>query len=262
MAETVRLYIPARPTSLRVVSAIARTPQIIATSFPTRTNQSTVRQTSSNVDSNFKEIPDAEEVAVPLMFLSLGVFAVGISSIGCSSSSSPSDGGTGGTGTGGTATGGAGGAATGGAGGAATGGAGGAATGGAGGLAAGGAGGLVLKTYSVILNGAMEGPDAGTTATGAATVTLNTATGAVTVDGTFTGLTGNATAAHIHGLATPPATAPVIVPLTATMATSGTLTGSGTLTSAQITGMIAGMTYLNIHTALHPGGEIRGNIGP
>ena len=187
-----------------------------------------------------------KKVAVPLMFLSLGVFAVGISSIGCSSSSSPSDGGTGGTGTGGTATGGAGGAAT----------------GGAGGLAAGGAGGLVLKTYSVILNGAMEGPDAGTTATGAATVTLNTATGAVTVDGTFTGLTGNATAAHIHGLATPPATAPVIVPLTATMATSGTLTGSGTLTSAQITGMIAGMTYLNIHTALHPGGEIRGNIGP
>ena len=200
-----------------------------------------------------------KKVAVPLMFLSLGVLSVGISSIGCSSSSSPSDGGTGGS----TATGGAaGGTATGGAGGAATGGAGGAATGGAGGAATGGAGGLALKTYSVILNGAMEGPDAGTSATGTATVTLNTVTGDVSVDGTFTGLTGPATVAHIHGLATPPAAAGVIVPLTVTMATSGTLTGSGTLTATQNAGMQAGMTYLNIHTALHPNGEIRGNILP
>ena len=44
--------------------------------------------------------------------------------------------------------------------------------------------------------------------------------------------------------------------------TSGTLTGGGTLTADQITGMLAGMTYLNIHTTAHSGGEIRGNIGP
>jgi CHRD domain len=132
---------------------------------------------------------------------------------------------------------------------------------GAGGTAAGGAGGLALKTYNVTLNGAMEGLT-GVTGTGTATVTLDPNTGAVTVNGTFTGLTGLATMAHIHGLATPPAAAGVILGLTATTATSGTLTGSGTLSANNTAGMIAGMTYLNIHTPAKPGGEIRGNIGP
>jgi hypothetical protein len=71
------------------------------------------------VDSNFKENRMLKKVAVPLMFLSLGVFSAGLSSIGCGSSSNNNDGGTGGGG--GKATGGAGGKATGGAGGKGTG---------------------------------------------------------------------------------------------------------------------------------------------
>jgi hypothetical protein len=96
----------------------------------------------------------------------------------------------------------------------------------------------------------------GIAGTGNATVILNLSTGDVTVDGTFTGLTGPATAAHIHDAAG------IIVPLTVTMDTGGTLTGGGTLTAAQKAEMIAGTTYLNIHTTAHPGGEIRGNILP
>jgi hypothetical protein len=91
-------------------------------------------------------------------------------------------------------------------------------------------------------------------------VMLNQTTGAVTVTGSFTGLTGAATAAHIHGLATPPAAAAVLLTLTPTAATDGTLMGSGTLNPTDVTGMIAGMTYLNIHTAANPAGEIRGDI--
>jgi hypothetical protein len=116
--------------------------------------------------------------------------------------------------------------------------------------------------YSVALNGAMEGLT-GVTGTGTATVTLDTITRMVTVAGMYTGLTGMATAAHIHGLSTPPATADVIVPLMVTAGTpntSGTIAGTGTLTAAQVTGMEAGMTYLNVHTAAHTGGEIRGDI--
>ena len=37
---------------------------------------------------------------------------------------------------------------------------------------------------------------------------------------------------------------------------------SGTLTAPQKAEMIAGTTYLNIHTTANSGGEIRGNIGP
>jgi hypothetical protein len=124
---------------------------------------------------------------------------------------------------------------------------------------------VALKTYNVTLDGAQEGLT-GVTGTGTATVTLNTVTGDVTVNGTYMGLTGPATAAHIHGLATPPTAAPVIVNLivtaNATTNTSGTLTGGGTLSATNLAGMLAGMTYLNIHTTANNTGEIRGNILP
>jgi hypothetical protein len=138
------------------------------------------------------------------------------------------------------------------------------ASGGAAGGANGGGGGGALKVYqNVVMDSAMDMVDAGT-ATGTATVTLNETTGAVSVSGTFSGLTGAATMAHIHGLETSPGVGNegVIVTLVATAAASGTLTGSGTLTPTEVTGMLNGLTYLNIHTVLHSGGEIRGNIGP
>ena len=213
-----------------------------------------------------------KKLAVPFLTLAMATF-------GCSSSTTPTTGGggAGGTSTGGAAGGASGGAAGGASGGAAghasggaAGGASGGAAGGAGGTAAGGIGGTVevdggvIKVYqNVVLDAAMDMVDSGT-ATGTATVTLNETTGAVSVSGTFSGLSGPATMAHIHGLETSPGVGNenVIVPLVATAATSGTLTGSGTLTPAEVTGMLAGLTYLNIHTAAHSGGEIRGNIGP
>ena len=48
------------------------------------------------------------------------------------------------------------------------------------------------------------------------TVTLNRATGAVTVTGTFSGLSSTATVAHIHGPAAVGVNGPVLVPLTVT----------------------------------------------
>jgi|HubBroStandDraft_6_1064221.scaffolds.fasta_scaffold646507_2 hypothetical protein len=213
-----------------------------------------------------------KKLAVPFLTLAMATF-------GCSSSTTPTTGGggAGGTSTGGAAGGASGGAAGGASGGAAghasggaAGGASGGAAGGAGGTAAGGIGGTVevdggvIKVYqNVVLDAAMDMVDSGT-ATGTATVTLNETTGLVSVSGTFSGLSGPATMAHIHGLETSPGVGNegIIVTLVATNATSGTLTGSGTLTPADVTGMLDGLTYLNIHTALHTSGEIRGNIGP
>src|SRR5262249_14722721 len=51
------------------------------------------------------------------------------------------------------------------------------------------------------MNGAQEVPTNASTATGSCSATLNIATGAVTFNGSFSGLGTNATAAHIHGLA-------------------------------------------------------------
>ena len=52
----------------------------------------------------------------------------------------------------------------------------------------------------------------------------------------------------------------IIVALTQSGGTSGTVSGSGTLTPAEITGMLNGQTYINVHTVSHPGGETRGQI--
>ncbi|MBI3838944.1 MAG: CHRD domain-containing protein [Planctomycetia bacterium] len=78
--------------------------------------------------------------------------------------------------------------------------------------------------------------------------------------GTYQDLTAPATAAHIHGLAGPGTNAPVIVPLTISGGTAGTITGGGVITAAQALGMEQGMTYVNVHSANFPGGEIRGQL--
>jgi hypothetical protein len=92
---------------------------------------------------------------------------------------------------------------------------------------------------------------------------FNSATRDVTIAGTFTGLTGAATNAHLHGVVVPPATtAAPIFTLTFTAAAAGNISGTMTLTAAQAAGLLAGNTYLNVHTAANGGGEIRGNVGP
>ena len=81
------------------------------------------------------------------------------------------------------------------------------------------------------------------------------------VDGSFSGLTGPATAAHIHGPAEEGATAPPVFTLDVDNATSGDISGTWTgLTDEQIEQLRAGMYYVNVHTDANPAGEIRGQL--
>ena len=76
----------------------------------------------------------------------------------------------------------------------------------------------------------------------------------------FTGLTGPATMAHFHGPAAEGTNAGVAVPWANPI--SSPLEGSATLTPAQVADLMAGRWYANVHTATHPGGEIRGQMMP
>jgi hypothetical protein len=74
----------------------------------------------------------------------------------------------------------------------------------------------------------------------------------------YTGLSGPATAGHFHGPAAVGANAGVALPLGATLRSP--MEGRVTLTAAQAADLLAGKWYVNIHTAAHPGGEIRGQM--
>jgi hypothetical protein len=115
-------------------------------------------------------------------------------------------------------------------------------------------------TYRVRLSGAEEVPLVVTTGTGNATVTLDTTTNAVTVTGTYATMMGTVTAAHIHATARRGANAGVAFNLSVSGGTSGTISGTGTLTATQAQAVRDGLTYVNVHSGAFPGGEIRGQI--
>ena len=52
------------------------------------------------------------------------------------------------------------------------------------------------------------------------------------------------------------------LPLTVPSATSGAVTGTDTMSTGQMDEMLGGMTYVNIHSANYPEGEIRAQITP
>lgn len=75
--------------------------------------------------------------------------------------------------------------------------------------------------------------------------------------GSYSGLTGAATAAHFHGPAEAGKNAGVAVPAPAP---KSPFEGSATLTDAQAADLMGGKWYFNLHTAANPGGEIRGQM--
>ena len=120
-----------------------------------------------------------------------------------------------------------------------------------------------IHVFKLGLEASQEVPLCGAaTGTGFATVTLDDATGAVTVAGSYFGLSSPATASHIHGPAPIGGTASPIaaVPLVVSGGTTGTISGGGTMNAAQIAAMLADMQYVNLHTISCGGGEIRGQI--
>jgi hypothetical protein len=139
-------------------------------------------------------------------------------------------------------------------------------------------------TYSGTLSPLAENPpNLTSTATGFATVTFDPVTELLNINFTYSGLAGGATGAHIHCCIPPGGNTGVATTVPAFVgfvlgATSGSYNATldmtmaanynpafvtangGTVTTAEIAfsnGFVGGQTYLNIHNAQFPGGEIR-----
>jgi hypothetical protein len=115
-----------------------------------------------------------------------------------------------------------------------------------------------MHTQTVTLSGANEVPPVSTSATGTATVTIRP-DHTVTVKESVQGMT--ATASHIHQGAAG-ANGPVIVPFTKTGDNAFATAEGAKLTDAQYEAFKAGNLYVNVHSAAHPGGEIRAQLKP
>jgi len=135
-------------------------------------------------------------------------------------------------------------------------------------------------TYITALSGANEVPPISTTGTGFATFILTD--DSLFIDVIYSGLTGSPAAGHIHCCVPIGVNAPVAVPFFGLpSAASGTFTNTVDLTlastytaafitasggtvadaeAALINALNGGNTYANLHTAMFPGGEIRGQI--
>lgn len=117
---------------------------------------------------------------------------------------------------------------------------------------------IVPLQIGVTLNGASEVPPVTTAATGTGRLTLIGSQ--LFYDLSYAGLTGAATAAHIHGSADPTQPAAVLVPLNTPTGTAGTISGTVPLTPTELSYLLAGLAYINIHTTTNAAGEIRGQI--
>ncbi len=114
----------------------------------------------------------------------------------------------------------------------------------------------VLHNYAATLDGLQPVPPTGSPGTGTGTFVVDDVANTVSYVIEFSGLLGTEVAAHIHGMAPPGTNAGVVhgLPL------GSPKVGVWNYAEAQEADILAGLTYVNIHSTLFGGGEIRGQV--
>jgi hypothetical protein len=111
--------------------------------------------------------------------------------------------------------------------------------------------------FTATLKGSNEVPPNQSEAKGDAELSFDTDTKLLSWTVNYSGLSGAPIGAHIHGLAEPGGNAGIMIPFTTL---PSPIKGSKALNSREEEGLMTGRLYVNVHTKLHPGGEIRGQI--
>lgn len=114
------------------------------------------------------------------------------------------------------------------------------------------------EASTIRLTGAQEVPPVTTAASGSGQIAVRSdrsVTGSVTISDM------TAKAAHIHE-GSRGKEGPVIIPLTKTSDDTWSVPAGAKLTASQYADYEAGNLYVNVHSAAHPNGEIRGQIAP
>lgn len=107
------------------------------------------------------------------------------------------------------------------------------------------------------LSGAAVVPPVETDAAGAFDGRYDRGSGTLRYRLRYIGLSGPATGAHIHGPAIAGQNAGVLIPF---QDSRSPIEGTLTLSEAQAAELLAGRWYVAVHTAAHPGGELRGQL--
>jgi hypothetical protein len=114
-----------------------------------------------------------------------------------------------------------------------------------------------MVNFKASLSGKSEVPPNTTAGTGSVTASYDTDSKKLTWKGSYSGLTGPASAAHFHGPAPSGKNAGVMVPISPN---GPSFEGSATLNDAQAKALMDGDMYVNVHTAANKAGEIRGQL--
>lgn len=111
------------------------------------------------------------------------------------------------------------------------------------------------------VNGTQEVPVVSTPGTGTLTGSYNKTTKELSYEVTWSNLKDSATLAHFHGPAPVGQNAGVLVTIfTTRRGPSGSISGTATLPDTTLAHFQNGLMYLNIHSKVHGGGEIRGQV--
>jgi CHRD domain len=126
------------------------------------------------------------------------------------------------------------------------------------GLLLGGLGSALSAELTVKLTGDQEVPPVTTSATGTGTIAIKADK---SVSGSITTVGIQGTMAHIH-LAPSGTNGPPIITLVKTSETVWSVPEGAMLTDDQFKSFKDGNLYVNVHSAAHPGGEIRAQLKP
>lgn len=119
-----------------------------------------------------------------------------------------------------------------------------------------------LFKFKFELDGSQEVPPKVTPGSGLGLVEYDSDTNVLKWNISYQDLLAPTVAAHFHGAAPPGQNAPPVIDFMNFGGLESPIVGQTSISEAHEADLLAGLWYVNIHTSLHPSGEIRGQVVP